>query len=78
MSHQEAYSQYTKALKQGRRYYKDCMLQGGHPYPQVLDELLARTTTAGTINLGIVDIPTEQIVGIKTAGRKTAFAGNDR
>ena len=76
MSHQEAYSQYTKALKQGRRYYKDCMLQGGHPYPQVLDELLARTTTAGTINLGIVDIPTEQIVGIKTAGRKTAFAGN--
>jgi len=76
MNHQEAYTQYTKALKLGRRYYKDCVLRGEHPYPQVLDEILARAVTAGTINLGVIDIPTEQIVGIKSAGRKTAFAGN--
>jgi len=76
MYHQEAFAQYAKALKQGRRYYKDCVLRGDHPYPQVLDEILARTVTAGTVNVGIIDIPTEQIVGIKTAGRKTAFAGN--
>lgn len=76
MYHQDARIQYTKSLKLGRRFYKECALQGTHPHPAVLDEILQPVITAGSVNLGIIDIPTELITGIKSAGRKTALAGN--
>lgn len=76
MSMQEAVEQYAKALKQGRRCYKDCVLHGRYPYPQALDEILGSTVAAGQVELGVVEIPMEQITGTKTEGRRNAFAAN--
>ena len=39
MNRQEALEQYGKALKRGRKTYRDCVLRGRYPYPQVLDEI---------------------------------------
>jgi len=76
MSRAEAIEQYNTALKLGKKYYSACMAQGQYPYPQVLDKMLENTPTAGTVNLGLVDIPTDRIVGTYAEGRKSAFAGN--
>ena len=74
MSRQEAVEQYGRALRQGRKCHKDCVLRGRYPYPQVLDEILSEAMTAGQVELGVLEIPTEQITGTKTAGRRTAFS----
>ena len=76
MSRQEALEQYTKALKSGQKNHRDCVLRGRYPYPQVLDEILDDAMIAGRVDLGVIEIPTEQIVGTKTQGRKMAFAAN--
>ena len=76
MSRQEACTQYHEALKAGQKYYKNCIAQGRYPYLQVLDEILDDALVVDHINLGIIEIPTEQIVGTKSVGRKNAFAAN--
>ena len=76
MSHQEASAQYVKALKLGQKYYKNAMGRGDYPYPPVLDELLTESQSAGQVDLGLVNIPAELIVGTRSAGRRAAFAGN--
>ena len=65
-SRKDAVSQYTKALKQGRKTYKDCILHGRYPYPQVLDEILSDSLTAGQVDLGVLEIPIVQITATKT------------
>ena len=72
----EALDQYTRALKSGQKDHKDCVIHGRYPYPQVLDEILDSSMIAGRVDLGVIEIPTEQIVGTKTAGRRVAFAAN--
>ena len=52
MSRQEAAAQYQEALKRGRKTYKDRVLRGQYPYPQVLDEILNDTMTAGQVDMG--------------------------
>ena len=77
MGRQEAFEQYTKALKQGQKTYKDCVVHGQYPYLPVLDEiLLDDSMVAGRVEMGIIEIPMEQIVGTKTAGRRSAFAAD--
>lgn len=76
MSRQEAVDQYDQALKSGRKMYRDCLLRGQYPYPQVLDEIFDESMAAGRVELGIIDIPAEQIAGTKTRGRQPAFAPN--
>ena len=77
MSRQEAYNQYALAMKAGQKYYKDAVLHGRYPYLQVLDEILPDDAPqGGQMDMGLVEIPTELIVGTKTAGRRSAFAGN--
>ena len=76
MSRQEATNQYLTALKAGQKNYRDCVLQGRYPYPQVLDEILDDSMAAGQVDLGLIGIPTERIVGTKAAGRISAFAAN--
>ncbi len=73
MSHQEAAAQYAGALKRGRKAYKEAVVQGRYPYPQVLDEIITDYMVAGQIELGVMEVPTEQIIGTKTAGRRSAF-----
>lgn len=67
---------YTSALKSGKRRYQYALSKGLYPYLPVLDDILSYTETAGTINLGLIDIPLSRIVGTKTAGRSNAFASN--
>lgn len=76
MSRQEAVAQFNQALKLGQKYYKNAISRGLYPYPQVLDELVNENQSEGRIELGLVDIPAELIVGTRTAGRRAAFAGN--
>ena len=74
MSRQEAAAQYAAALKQGRKAYKEALMQGRYPYPQVLDEIISDAMVAGQTELGVLEIPADQIVGTKTAGRRSAFS----
>ena len=76
MSRQEAVAQYNAAYKLGQKYYKAALNRGSYPYPQVLDELLNENQSAGRMELGLVDIPSDLIVGTVSAGRRAAFAGN--
>lgn len=76
MYRQQALSQYNRALKSGQKYYHACVAQGHYPYTQVLSEVFSETMAAGRIDIGLVDIPADLIVGTVTAGRKSAFAGN--
>ena len=76
MSRQEAATQYAEALKTGRKTYKDRVLRGQYPYPQALDEILDDTMSAGQVDLGLLEIPTDRITGTKTQGRRDAFAAD--
>ena len=76
MSRVEATQQYEAALKVGQKYYNDAMKRSIYPYPLALDEILDERTVAGRADLGIVNIPSELIVGTKSAGRTAALAGN--
>jgi basic membrane lipoprotein Med (substrate-binding protein (PBP1-ABC) superfamily) len=62
-----------RALKVGQREYKELSAAGKDPYPEVLDELLGDSGTDSTQNVGLVEIPTDRIVGTKSAGRISAF-----
>ena len=76
MGRQEALDQYNRALRAGQKYYKAAVSRGGYPYPLVLDDILDETAVVGRAGIGLVNIPSELIVGTKTAGRVSALAGN--
>lgn len=71
----EALEQYNAALKSGQKYYKTAETQGRDPYPAVLETLLGSSVTRQE-ELGLIDIPTDLIIGTKFAGRMAALAGN--
>lgn len=71
-----ATEEYQKALRMGQRDYQIHLAKGHYPYLQVLDEILSHTDVSCEVNLGLVQIPVELIVGTNTAGRRTAFAPN--
>ncbi len=71
-----AITEYSIAQKRGQKAYRQDVAEGRQPYLKVLDEILAFTPTAGETDLGLVEIPTERIVGTKSAGRTKAFASN--
>ena len=68
MYRQEAVLQYNQANKLGLKYYKNALNHGSYPYPKVLEELLRENQSAGRVELGLVDIPSELIVGTMAAG----------
>ena len=67
---------YKNALKSGQRAYRACVARGQSPYLAVLDDILVNVNIVAQEPLGLVEIPTESIVGTKTSGRHTAFAPN--
>lgn len=73
---QEAQEEYIRALRQGQKEYKALLASGKNPYPAVLDEILDTNTGETVIDMGVVEIPVEQITGIKTAGRTKAFTAD--
>ncbi len=75
-SHLESTNQYQLALKAGRKAYRQSIQQGEYPFLQVLDEIIGEGMAAGEINLGLIEIPTDRIIGTKSRGRTNAFASN--
>lgn len=67
---------YVGALRLGRKQYQTSVAKGEYPYLPVLDDILANTDIVSEVNLGVIDVPLERIVGTKTQGRTQAFAGN--
>ena len=71
---QIATEEYAQALKQGLKTAKELSAAGLDPHPQVLDELLEENNTHTLQELGIFEVPAERIIGVKSAGRITAFS----
>ena len=69
-------SDYSKAQRMGLKEYRKCIANGEHPFLPVLDEMIPLEKSVTGVDLGIVQIPTELIVGTKTAGRTNDFAKN--
>ena len=78
MNSQTAMDEYAQALRLGQKEYKDLLAADKNPHPLVLDEILPELATESVYNVGLVDIPTDRIVGTKTAGRTTAFTATFR
>ncbi len=72
----EASVQYASALKRGKKTQKDRLQQGLDPGPPALDDLLRGRPLAGMVELGLMDIPMEDIAGTRTRGRQSAFAAD--
>ncbi|MBQ3542784.1 MAG: BMP family ABC transporter substrate-binding protein [Oscillospiraceae bacterium] len=75
---QQAKEEYALAMKAAHRELKARLSQGGQPYPAVLTDVLEEKDIGAVQELGILDIPTDRIVGVTTAGRIHAFTDNFR
>lgn len=75
---QIAQDEYALALKKGQKEYKELSAAGCNPHPLVLDEILPPSFTDSIQDVGLMEIPAERIVGVKSAGRITAFSASFR
>jgi basic membrane lipoprotein Med (substrate-binding protein (PBP1-ABC) superfamily) len=73
-----ATEEFIQALKLGQKEYKEASAAGKQLHPLVLDELLSDDIAESVIDVGLVDIPAERIVGVKASGRVTAFSASFR
>ncbi len=78
MSRQLAIDEYAQALRKGQKEYRELILSGRPAHPAVLDEILGESFTETVVDLGTLEIPSERIVGTKSAGRITAFTASFR
>ena len=76
MSFQASMEEYTQALRRGHREYRELVMAGKPPYPAVLDEILPENNDYPVVDVGLIEIPSERIIGVKSAGRITAFTVN--
>ena len=67
---------YREALKKGQKEKKYCINEGINPYLPAMDELVTSEKIVTEINMGLMQVPSEWIVGTKTASRANAFARN--
>lgn len=74
--YQEALNEYQEALKLGQKEYKELHAAGRNPYPAVLDELLPPELATTCKDIGVLEIPVNRIVGVKSAGRIHAFSAS--
>ncbi len=71
---QSTYDEYIQAMRQGQRERTERVQAGLDPNPAVLDEIHPDASADVIQNLGILEIPSERIVGTKSAGRIAAFS----
>ncbi len=67
---------YSKAFKLGKKDYQTRMLRGVKPTLLVLDDILPEKGSYSESQLGLTQIPIDQIAGTKTFARSSSFAGN--
>ena len=70
----EAKEEYSSALRQGQKEYKEMIAAGKAPHPAVLDDLLDDNAANVVQDIGLVEVPAERIVGTRSAGRITTFS----
>ncbi len=78
MIDQNPFEEYELALKKGQKEYRELVMAKREPYPQVLDELLTGVSTDFVQEIGLLEIPAERIIGVKSRGRITAFTASFR
>ena len=78
MSRFLASEEFSQALKLGLKECKEASALGKHPHPLVLDEILQDSMAETVVDVGLVEIPAERIVGVKASGRVTAFSASFR
>lgn len=71
-----SYVEYEKAQKAGLKAFKAAVSKGVNEYLPVLDEILEDVEIISEINLGLVQIPLDRVVGTSNVGRTYAFANN--
>ncbi|MGN0152684.1 MAG: BMP family ABC transporter substrate-binding protein [Wujia sp.] len=71
-----SYVEYEKAQKAGLKAFKAAVAKGENEYLPVLDEILEGVDIQGEVNLGLVQIPLDRVVGTSNVGRTYAFANN--
>ena len=76
MNIQFAADEYALALRKGQKEYRERLMEGRNPHPLILDELLPESTVDSVQNVGTIEIPAERIVGVRSAGRISAFTAN--
>ena len=74
----EAMQEYAKALREGQREHRECMQKGIDPNPAVLDDILGPDSGDNCVNVGLIEVPMNRIVGTKSAGRISAFTPHFR
>ncbi len=74
MSSQTATEEYLQALRYGQKEYRERLMAGKNPNPLVLDEIHPESATDMVVDIGLIEIPAHRIVGIKSAGRTSAFS----
>ena len=70
----ETREEYIKARRLGQKELRELRMQGKETELAVLDSILGEGFAGVTVEVGTVNVPTDRIVGTKTAGRITAFS----
>ena len=73
---QEVLEEYNHAVKLGQKNQRECTAQGLPNAPAVLDDIVTDNDISGQVELGVIEVPTELIVGTKTKGRIVSFSSN--
>ena len=69
-----ANSNYIEALKLGQKDSRASVAAGKGPYLETLDEILKNKTGSSQVELGLLQVPAELIVGTVTEGRSKLFS----
>lgn len=67
---------YKEALKLAQKEYRARVSKGISPFLPALDEFIPAESNNAPVDLGLIQIPADKIVGTKTKGRSNAFAAN--
>ncbi len=76
MSFQLALEEYNQALRKGQKEYRERLMAGKNANPLVLDEILPENNDYPAVDVGLVEIPSERIIGVKSSGRVSAFTAS--
>ncbi len=69
------FDDYSKACRLGKKDYQARMMRGEKPTLAVRDDIMPASRYY-EVPLGLVQVPIDRIVGTKTMGRSSSFAGN--
>lgn len=67
---------YKEAYKMAQKEYRACVAKGENPCLPVLEDFVSNKAISAGVNLGLVQIPADFIVGTKSRSRVNAFAPN--